>query len=191
MKNTHELKTGGFYVFESLASANSVFFKSEKEIKIFKKLFKLYVSRYMDINKLYVDASGYQAVVRIKQRKTLLKNYRTECNEKKRDPKKEIVKNPWRIISEKMRIFKSIFVKAINKLRGREGVLVKHSFKKYYFESIEEYNLYVVEMESGKHISSQRNQEYSLSRSDSKILNWMKYRAGKWAESLLSIRLQD
>jgi hypothetical protein len=190
MKNTHELKTGGFYVFESLCSANSIFFKSEIEINLFKKLIKQHLTRFLDITKLYIDTNGYQIVVRIKQRRTVLKNYKEDCKEKQKTPKLELLNTPWKIISEKMRIFKSTFVKAINRLRGREGVLVKNSFKKVYFETLEEYEKYIVRMETGKEIPSQHNPSFCKRRTDTKVKDWMKYRVKKWAENLLNIESQ-
>jgi hypothetical protein len=143
MKNTHKLKPGNFYLFESLSASNSIFFDTEQEISIFKRLLKNNLKKFVDIHKIFVDVNGYQILVRVKQRRTLKKNYIKDCEGKNKQIKAILLKEPWRIISEKMRIFKSIFVRTINKLRGREGVLVKHSYKKYYFDSREEYDSYL------------------------------------------------
>ncbi len=182
MKNTHELKAGGFYLFESLSSANSIYFRNNEEIGIFKTLIFRYLKNYVEVHKLFVDSTGYQLVVRIKQDRTIKKNYQEECSKKGKFPRLDLINEPWKIISEKMRIFKSTFVKAVNKLRGREGVLVKHKYKKYYFENELEYNQYILAMESGKEIESQRNKEFSKARKDTKGLNWLKLRALKWLE---------
>lgn len=92
MKNTHDLITGGLYMFESLSSANSIFFKTKKEIEIFKTLMFQYLDKYLEIRKLYVDANGYQVIVRIRQRRTILKNYKKECEIKAKLPKEELKK---------------------------------------------------------------------------------------------------
>lgn len=90
-----------------------------------------------------------------------------------------------------MRIFKSTFVKAINKLRGREGVLVKNSFKKQYFETEQEYEDYIAEMEKGLPIKSQSSAYFSRKRIETKISNWRFYRAKKWAEMLMDKQSQN
>lgn len=185
MKDTHTLETGGLYLFESLSSANSIFFKTKNEIKVFKKLIFRYLGRYLEIRKLYIDVNGYQLVVRIRQRRTIIKNYKKECEEKGRMLKEEFKKHPWKIISEKMRIFKSTFVKAINWLRGREGVLVKNSYKKQYFETEKEYEDYVEGMERGMMIKSQRSGMFSRRREETRVRKWGDYRARKWVEMLV------
>lgn len=191
MKHTYHLKPNGFYLFESLSAANSIFFEKEEEIQLFKSLLNRYLKNYLTIHKIYIDITGYQLIVKIKQKRTLLKNYKEDCLKKGKAPKMEFILEPWRIISEKMRVFKSIYVKAVNKLRGREGVMVKHCYKKYYFETEHEYESYVEEMEKGKSIESQKNKRFQLYRQAASTINWAYYRARKWVESLLYWGSQD
>lgn len=189
MKNTHKLRTGGIYLFESLSTAQSIFFKNRKEIELFKKLIKRYLDNYVHIEKIYIDSMGYQIVVKLKQRRTILENYKNVCLKNNKSPKERELKEPWRIISESMRVFKSIYSKTVNKLRGRSGALVKHSYKKYYFDSGEEYKNYVHEMEGGKEIESQKEEEFKKKREDTEVENWVWFRAAEWAGSAVRYRL--
>ncbi len=186
MKHIQVLNPNGFYLFESLSAANTIFFESKDEIKLFKSLLYRYLKSYIKIHKIYIDASGYQLIIKIKQRRTLLKHYERECIKKGKSFKKEFIEEPWRIISERMRIFKSIYVKAVNKMRGREGVMVKHSYRRYLFETELEYESYVSKMEKGAIIESQAFRKFQESRLLVDTINWKYFRAKKWVESLCS-----
>jgi len=135
MKQTHQLLAGGYYMFESLSSTKSMYFNSKEEIRLFKVFLSRYLGRYVKIHRVYIDVNGYNILLRLNQRRTLKNTYRHDCLKKNIKPKTQFLEEPWRIISERIRIFHATFAKAVNKIRGREGVLVKSSYKKYYFEN--------------------------------------------------------
>ncbi len=180
MKRTHEIKPGNYYLFESLSSANSSFFESEEEIDIFKRLMNRYMSKYLEIHRMFIDRTGYQVLVRVRQRRTLRMNYKIRCEERDKEVKKSLLETPWKIVSEMMRIFKSLYVRAINRIRGREGVLVKQNYKKYYFENEEEYREYLERKEAGERIRSQKNEEYERGLVRNGGLDWVRGRVLEW-----------
>jgi hypothetical protein len=102
----------------------------------------------------------------------------------------EFLENPWKVISEKMRIMKSVYVKLVNKKRGREGVLVKENYGKYYFETEAEYDDYIAKMEKGEEIKSQTREEYRVKRSG-KLKDWVKLRAVFGVVSVVGASFQD
>ncbi len=185
MKNTNEIETGNYYLFESLSSAHSIYFKSEEEISIFKKLLLRYLSSYVDVHRIFIDRNGYQVLVRVKQRRTIRRNYIKYCEKAKKVINLEFISNPWKLISESMRIFKSIYVRSINRIRGREGVLVKHRYKRYLFESVKEYEGYIKMMESGARIRSQKLDEYMGGKLGLKGGFWSRFRARGWSEMVV------
>lgn len=191
MKETKEFNPGGYYLFESTASARSCYFESNEEIKIFKSLFNRYLGKYIDIHKMFISSEGYNILLRIKDKSILIKAYRLFCRKKRRnyDTKKE--REIWRIISEQMRVFHSLYVKTVNKLRNRSGVLVKQSYKRYYFECEKEFTLYMEEMKKGKEIQNQKNKRYRVKSSWKRGVNWSNYRKGNWVKRLVDIGLRN
>jgi hypothetical protein len=191
MKKTHELKSGNYYLFESLSSAHSLYFESEEEIKLFKYLLVRYLNKYLEVHRIFIDKTGYQILVKIKDTRTIRSNYIKRCKKQNKRIRVDFIQRPWKIISEMMRVFKSVYVKAINRIRGREGVLVKHNFKKYYFESAAEYEGYIKKMEKGELIRSQRNKAYEVKGKKGKGIKWLVYRAKKWSERFVYEGFQD
>ncbi len=182
MKDTHEIKAGNYYLFESLSCANASYFDSDEEIKIFNSLMDKYLSQYLEIHRTFIDKTGYQILVRVRQDRTIKKNYVRRCRLKNTEVKIEFLNKPWKIISEMMRLFKSLYVRAINRIRGREGVLVKHNYKKYYFENKAEYEEYVSRMEKGEGIRSQGNGVYEEVMVSGRGFDLKSFRAREWSE---------
>lgn len=184
MKSTIELKESGYYVIESIASAKSCYFETDKEAQIFKTLLSRYLEKYVEIHKIYLSSEGYQVLLRVRMKETILRNYRKCCKRRNKVEKAMMLKEPWRIVSEQMRQFKSLYVKTVNKLRGRKGVLVQSRYRRYYFEQEEEYRLYEREMDCGKEILSQENREYGVERRRIRKVNWGLIRGREWVESV-------
>jgi hypothetical protein len=90
-----------------------------------------------------------------------------------------------------MRVFKSVYVKAVNRIRGREGVLVKHNYRKYYFDSVAEYEAYIEQMEQGERIRSQRNRNYERGIGGKWVNKLVDFRARKWSEVTFIKGFQD
>ncbi len=176
MQETKEIVPGGYYMFESLSSSRSCYFESSEEIRIFKVLLNRYLSDYLHIQKLYVSSEGYQILLRVKSKPVVIKNYQSEIERKGKEIKLIFIKEPWRIISERIRIFHSRYVKCVNKIRGRKGVLVQKRFTRYYFDSISEYMAYENEMETGKEIEGQKEKRYRVEKAWIDRVNWAIFR---------------
>lgn len=185
MKNTLELQPGAYYLFESLSSGSSCYFETDQEIEYFKNLFDRYLGKYILSHKMYFSTEGYHILVRIRDRKTIRDHYKKTCLRRGKAIQNIFIKELWRVVSEQMRIFMSVFVKAVNRLRDRQGVLVQSRYKRYYFESREEFERYIQEMEGGKRIDSQRNERYRVEDSFVKGLNWLALRGRKTGDNRL------
>jgi len=183
MIETLELKPSSYYLFKSVASGRSCYFESEVEIDLFKKLFSRYLSKFVKVQRMYLSTEGYHILLRVRDRDTLLSNYCRSLEKVGKVAKPQFVKEVWRIVSERIRIFHSVFVKAVNALRGRMGVLVQNRYKRYYFESKEEWEDYFKKMEGGEEIKSQRNGMYGVGLWWKKLVDWREVRGKKWVES--------
>lgn len=159
-------------MLESKSSGRSCYFESEEEIKLFKKMFSQYLEKYIEVHKMYISSEGYEVLVRVRTKETLIKHYKVSREKRDKECKREYLAEPWRIISEQIRIFTSIYVKRVNKMRGREGVLVKSRYSRYYFSNVEELKNYIVERESGKELKSQTSERYSVSKRWKRLVDW-------------------
>ncbi len=191
MRHTKELSSGGYYLFESLASSRSSYFESEEEIRYFKVLIKRYLLDYIDVQKLYVSKEGYQLLVKLRTTKTIIKRYRCKMLKKGKNIRKEYEEEPWRIISEQVRIFHSVYAKYVNRNRGRKGVLVQMCYSRYYYVEISELESYKKRMDKGEEIVGQKNVRYRVKKQWSRGVNWVFFRGKEFVESLCFKTLQD
>lgn len=192
MKKTFEIQAGCYYLFESLASGKSCYFESEEEIKNFRSLFSRYLSECVEIHKMYLSSEGYQILLRVKSLRVLRMMYKKRCERRGVEVKKAYMDEVWRIVSEQMRIFHSVYVKSSNRIRGRKGVLVQSRFSRYYFDSKEEYEKYKEQMEErGEEIKGQIKEAYSVSNRWKLKVRWGIVRGFEWVESAKDVALKD
>lgn len=186
MKKTLIFQPKGYYLFESLADSRNCYFETEEEIDFFRRMLNRYLKNYVELHKMYLSSEGYQLLLKIKTRGILIKKYIGRCLRREKSIRKEFIEEPWRIISEQIRVFHSVYVKWVNKRREREGVLVKHRYKKYYFEGKSELEAYIEEMEKNKkEIINQRNKKYRVRRKYKSGVKWGEIRRIGFVESVI------
>lgn len=191
MKNLIDYECNCYYLFESKSSARSCYFESDLEIHIFKKLLRRYLSKYVEFHHLHISSEGYEILLRTRTKETVIQHYRLGREIKKKSIKEQFINEPWRIISEQMRIFLCLYAKTVNKKRGRQGVLVQKRFERRYFSGVEEVQEYVEELNRGKEVESQRKIKYRVEESWKKGISWWRFRGKKWGESVGCIDFQD
>lgn len=185
MKKVNEFHCNCFYMFESLASGRTCYFESEEEIEIFKLLFTRYMNNYVEVYHMEISSEGYQVLIKTRERRTVVNHYKKQCDKKGKSYRVDFIKEPWHIISEQMRIFLSLYARKANKLREREGVLVKKRFERFLFETEEELLGYLSTKNSIPEIQSQRNPKYRVELVLKKAVNWGMVRARNLAESII------
>ncbi len=186
MEKLIEMQCGAYYMIESMATARSCYFESNEEIEKFRTLFARYLGGYVDIHKMYVSSEGYQILIRVRKLDQIMKKYNMMCRKKSKPINQKFKEEPWRIISEQMRIFGSVFAKWINANRDRSGGLVKARYGRYYFSSHEEFQRYCEKMESCEQVRSQQNEKYQVSEHWIKRVKWVFFRGVEWVESLMN-----
>ncbi len=186
MKKVYRMESRGYYLIESLAVCRNCYFESKEEAERFKNLFVRYVGSYVEIDKMYLSSSGYHILLRIKSFAYLRNRYTKECNRRGKQVRGIFIEEPWRIISEQMRIFHSRYVKWINEKRDRSGGMVKERYSRYYFSSEEEYEIYKNKMGQKEQLKGQRNKRYELSERWLSLVNWEVLRGGEWVNSLMN-----
>ena len=134
---------------------------------------------------MYLSSEGYQILLRVRGKAVLKRVYNDSCKKKGHEPNKLFLEEGWRIVSEQIRIFHSVYAKWVNGERDRTGGLVKERYSRYYFDSEESYNEYVSKMERGERILGQRNNRYRVSERWVELVNWGFIRSVGWVEKYM------
>ena len=129
MQKTKEIQADGLYIFSGRSNANSCFIEKLSHGKQFMIYANYYLKGYLSIKDYVINKDGWTMIVKIGSKKILADRI-TKQN-----------KEVWKIISERMRLFLSTFVRVTNKEKSRTGCLVHSSYERMYFESMSEAKL--------------------------------------------------
>ena len=132
MKKIKQTQANGFYIFHGEVAANSNFIETVNEAKQFLIYANFFLKDYLTIYEYVITRHEWHIVVKLKSKKEIFS--REVIDEGSQVGPQEI----WRIVSERIRLFLSTYVKCINRMRGRTGTLVHSSYERYYFESLQE-----------------------------------------------------
>lgn len=132
MKKVKKTRPGCLYLFKSLACSNTVYYEQLDDAKQFLVLANQYLKDYLFIHEYMLCKEGWVFVCRLKSEKNIQKAYAKKRKRRGKAPKSQAA---WLIISEQMRLFIAKYVTQYNHSTGREGVLVKRSYERYYFET--------------------------------------------------------
>lgn len=162
MKKIQQMQEGEYYLIESRASANSVYFESDDLAKIFFRYCDYYLKDYIHVEEYVLNADGWAMLIKVKSAKTIRKHYGVvDINESLQDEeRKSAVVEIWRILSERVRLFISTYVRMSNKMLGREGSLVRRNYGRYQFDNLEEAQDYVARIRNDQHEMKQREEKY-------------------------------
>jgi len=147
MKRTKEMKADCYYLFEGKSAANSVFIENLKEAKQFCIYANYFLKDYLKVHEYMINQDGWMMIVKLNSELKIssITNSKTEI---------------WRIISERMRLLLSTYVRVTNQWEGREGVKVKNGYRRYFFESLAEAKLYLKLIRNQKVKLYQKKRKY-------------------------------
>ena len=123
MQKVKKIEANNFYVFSGRSNANSCFIEKIIHAKKFLIYANFFLKSYLSIYDYIITKDGWSMVVKIKSSKQIRKSSKSEDIE------------IWKIISEQVRLFLSIFVRVTNKKKGRTGCLVHSGYERFRFES--------------------------------------------------------
>jgi len=153
----------GFYLFQGKASANSSFIEDLDEAKQFIILANYYFKGYLKIYDYLLTQDGWSLIVKINSRESIQKTSVINIVD---GLDEDMI---WRIISERMRIFLSTFVKFTNKKQRRTGGKVHSSYERFMFESLKEALAYMGKLRKGLIQQCQNRRKYRAKKSHYKI----------------------
>jgi len=123
MKVIKEIKPNGIYVFSGRSNANSCFIEKLIHAKSFLVYANYFLKGYLKIYDYLITMDGWVMVVKINSKQSILQlNYDGQIEVRK-------------LISERMRLFLSTFVRVTNNEKSRTGALVHSSYNRFCFES--------------------------------------------------------
>lgn len=163
MKAIQQMQAGKIYLIESTASANSVYFETDDLSKLFFRYCDYYLKDYLHVEEYVLNKNGWAMLIKVKSGQTIRKYY--EAVEAARKSKVEHSKHKkpkaiWRILSERVRLFISTYVKLSNHRLEREGTLVRRNYGRYEFEDLDAAKQYVSKIRNDQHEMQQSNKKY-------------------------------
>lgn len=153
----------GYYLFQGKASANSSFIEDLEEGNQFIIRANYYFKGYLKIHDYLLTQDGWSFIVKINSANSIKKLI--SLNNDEVFDSDEI----WRIISERMRIFLSTFVKFTNKKQGRTGSKVHSTYERFMFETLKEAKSYIEKLRKGLIKQCQSRKKYRAIKSHYKI----------------------
>lgn len=174
MEFIKEVKAGKIYVFQSRTAANSIYFEDIAMKKLFLKYSKYYLDKYLRIHAYSLNQDGWILIVKIKSSQTIRKNYTKVLQNRESEDSIDIQKvKIWHIISERIRLFLSTYVRMSNKYLGRKGVLVRQNYERIEFEDYEEAERYIHNIEEENKKLRQPKKKYRSKSIDNNQSNKM------------------
>lgn len=163
MEQIQKMEPGKYYVLESSASANSVYFETDALARLFFRYCNYYLKNCLYIREYALNQDGWVMLVKIKSAKTIRKYFGTIHS--KRKIKSTVLESAdskpiWRILSERIRLFISTYVRMSNKVLGREGSLVRRTYTRYQFDSLNQAQAYISTIRENKHQLQQSKKKY-------------------------------
>lgn len=171
----------GYYLFQGKASANSSFIEDLSEAKRFIILANYYFKGYLKIHEYILTQDGWNFIVKINSAKSIAAKHASDSIE---DFDESLI---WKIISERVRIFLSTFVKFTNKKQGRTGSKVHSSYERFMFESLSEALGYIEKIRQGAIKLYQSKRKYKAKKSHYRIPR----KLGRGSIFLSSRKLRD
>lgn len=162
MKETKEMQAGCYYLFKGGSTARDLFFEEDQDIKDFKELFERILRGYVEVNKMLLYKDQWAIAVRLKSKEEIINQYKFDRDKSKKADRAKDLKEPWRIVSERIRIFLCNYVVNTNGRKGRKGGKVDMSYKRYYFTSLEEMNCELTKWEKREISSRQESDQYQF-----------------------------
>lgn len=162
MKEIEQMKAGKIYLIESMASANSVYFETDYVAKLFFRYCDYYLKDYLNVEEYVLNKNGWAMLIKVKSVPTIRKNYELleSARKKKNEQKQKSSKAIWKILSERVRLFISTYVRMSNKVLGREGSLVRRKYGRYEFDTLFEAKGYVAKLRNDEHEMQQQEEKY-------------------------------
>ncbi len=138
-----QVRSSSLYILCGKAVAKNPFFEEPKDVLLAHRFAKRFLEPIMDIIEYNFTKDGWIFIVKTKSATSILSAYTTMRLKSKKAKEAHRKQHIPAIISEHMRLFLSVLIRAMNRRSGRTGTKVHSVFERYIFESKEEYDALV------------------------------------------------
>lgn len=174
MKEIKKLQPNSLYYLSGKAVAKNTFFENKEDVLLAHRYIKRYLEGMMEIIEYLFTDEGWVLIVRTMSIDKIRKAYLHRRSRSKKAKKHALKIHPEEMISEHMRFFLSVLIKAINKSSGRTGTKVHSVFERYIFETKEEYLNCVDELREEKLEICEQSAKYKASKNEAQeIMDFM------------------
>lgn len=163
MKEIQKMEAGKYYLIESTASANSVYFETDALARLFFRYCDYYLKDFLQVKEYVLNKDGWAMIIKVRSAQRIRKYYEsieTECKSNDKDLVSREQKGIWWILSERVRLFISTYVRMSNKILGRKGSLVRRKYRRYEFDSLGKAQAYISKIRNDQHELQQPKEKY-------------------------------
>lgn len=160
MIKTKEMFPDGYYVLTGASTARDLFFDDDQDIVEFKELFERMLCGYLQVYRMLLYKDQWFIAIKLNNKEQIKKQYLYDRDRSKKANRANDYHEPWRMISERVRVFLCNFVANTNKRKNRKGGKVSSSYKRYYFTNLSEMENEMKNWEERKIASSQKSNTY-------------------------------
>jgi len=169
-----QMQANQLYLIEGASVANSPFFESEADCKLFLSLTDRYLADYLFINCFQNSRDGWAMIITTKSVEAIRSAYENRRKQSKKCKEDCAHHEIWRMLSDQIRIMLSTYVKATNENTGRTGGKVRGKYKRFVFESVEEAEAVKEELLKLKYDQAQELKRYQPSKELYRVKNRQK-----------------
>lgn len=138
MRKIKEMQADHFYMIRGASSANSPFFESTSDCKLFLDLAERFLGDYLKITCFQNNRDGWVMLIATRSAVDIKRAYYARRARSTKCQKAFEYKEVWRMLSDQIRIFLSTYVKTSNYRLGRIGGKVRCRYERFLFENEEE-----------------------------------------------------
>lgn len=138
MKKVKKMQANHLYMIRGASTANSPFFESEGDCRLFLELVDRFLGDYLKVGCFQNNRDGWAMIITTRSAVAIKKAYYRRRAQSMKCRKEHEYTEVWKMLSDQIRIFLSTYVKATNFRSGRTGGKVRCRFERFIFESEEE-----------------------------------------------------
>lgn len=133
-----KMQADQIYLIRGASTANSPFFETEADCKLFLRLADRYLSPFLSVNRYQNSRDGWVMIITTASEEAIRQAYKARRAKSKKCKPQCAFTEIWRMLSDQIRIFLSIYVKTTNEITGRSGTKVRCRYERFVFEDAAE-----------------------------------------------------
>lgn len=138
MKKTKKMFAECYYLLKGGSTARDLFFEDNQDIIDFRDQLESMLGCYIKVQKFHFYRDQWALAVKLNSKEEIIRQYKKDRDRSKKANRSNDYTEVWRIISERMRLFLSNYVRKTNFRKGRKGSKVDMTYERYCFTDVQE-----------------------------------------------------